>query len=853
MLSERDAAPAGTMNEGTRDEQSLGRRHIIERPRLTRLLDECEARVILLVAPAGYGKTTLAREWTTGSERSASWCTLAVGAGDIAVSSQLLGVALDRIAPGAASRMTSRLRHSSGPQSEPVDLARVLAAGVESWPPDSWLVIDDYHAGANDVTDRFFEEFVNQCGQVLITSRQRPRWATSRRLMYGEFYELGAAALAMTHEEAFEVLGSRGAESRGFFALADGWPAVIGLGAMANPSIVAADRTPEDLHDFLAQEVLSTISEEAQGAVCRLALLPTLEDAAVAIALGDDALVVEATNAGLLARRGDAFELHPLLRVFLKRKLRSDAGENFATIVRNIGEALLAVGRWNDALLLAEEHGDASLIESSLEAGLANLLRAGRLESIRRAADAARRGGSTAGIVELAEAEVALREGHASKARTLAESALERLPAGDDSRSRALLVMGRSAHQSDAYTLGLEAFSEARAASRVSAERRDALWGMFLCACQLDLDVATSLLEEYSEEAGDDVDSVIRVGIGRQVDGERRGSFRSAVDATSSLVDLLRYSQDPLVRSSFLSGRARMLALMSRYHECLPLVRACHDIVREDELRFALPSTYATEAIASAGLRRYKQSLALLSRCETEAAHLNDIHNQVDAASIRCRVLCALGRFESALAEGDKAWRRHPGPVMWAEYIASCAFAAACLGRRNETDRRLAESGETASNAHTRLLAALSRAVLAIQSDSATAAHRAAVAVELALDSDHIDGFVTAYRAVPELAARVAVSHREELQTIYQSVPDAELRSALGISTSRPAPPDALTAREEEVFALLREGLTNREIAKRLFISEVTVKVHMRHIYAKLGVRTRTQAVLARDDPTPLR
>src|SRR5918995_2876378 len=280
MLSERDAAPAGTMNEGTRDEQSLGRRHIIERPRLTRLLDECEARVILLVAPAGYGKTTLAREWTTGSERSASWCTLAVGAGDIAVSSQLLGVALDRIAPGAASRMTSRLRHSSGPQSEPVDLARVLAAGVESWPPDSWLVIDDYHAGANDVTDRFFEEFVNQCGQVLITSRQRPRWATSRRLMYGEFYELGAAALAMTHEEAFEVLGSRGAESRGFFALADGWPAVIGLGAMANPSIVAADRTPEDLHDFLAQEVLSTISEEAQGAVCRLALLPTLEDAA---------------------------------------------------------------------------------------------------------------------------------------------------------------------------------------------------------------------------------------------------------------------------------------------------------------------------------------------------------------------------------------------------------------------------------------------------------------------------------------------------------------------------------------------------------------------------------------------
>jgi LuxR family transcriptional regulator, maltose regulon positive regulatory protein len=40
-----------------------GRRHIIERPRLTRLLDETSARVIMLVAPAGYGKTTLARQW----------------------------------------------------------------------------------------------------------------------------------------------------------------------------------------------------------------------------------------------------------------------------------------------------------------------------------------------------------------------------------------------------------------------------------------------------------------------------------------------------------------------------------------------------------------------------------------------------------------------------------------------------------------------------------------------------------------------------------------------------------------------------------------------------------------------
>ena len=37
-------------------------RHIIKRPRLTKLLDEAEARIVLLVAHSGYGKTTLARE-----------------------------------------------------------------------------------------------------------------------------------------------------------------------------------------------------------------------------------------------------------------------------------------------------------------------------------------------------------------------------------------------------------------------------------------------------------------------------------------------------------------------------------------------------------------------------------------------------------------------------------------------------------------------------------------------------------------------------------------------------------------------------------------------------------------------
>lgn len=58
------------------------------------------------------------------------------------------------------------------------------------------------------------------------------------------------------------------------------------------------------------------------------------------------------------------------------------------------------------------------------------------------------------------------------------------------------------------------------------------------------------------------------------------------------------------------------------------------------------------------------------------------------------------------------------------------------------------------------------------------------------------------------------------------------------------APPDLLSAREREVLELLARGCTNREIAEQLFITSSTVKVHVEHILAKLGVSDRTQAAV---------
>ncbi|MET7378730.1 response regulator transcription factor [Streptomyces sp. NPDC005526] len=58
-------------------------------------------------------------------------------------------------------------------------------------------------------------------------------------------------------------------------------------------------------------------------------------------------------------------------------------------------------------------------------------------------------------------------------------------------------------------------------------------------------------------------------------------------------------------------------------------------------------------------------------------------------------------------------------------------------------------------------------------------------------------------------------------------------------------PAAALSRRELEVLELVRDGLSNLQISKRLFLSQATVKSHLVHIYAKLGVDSRTAAVAA--------
>jgi DNA-binding NarL/FixJ family response regulator len=77
----------------------------------------------------------------------------------------------------------------------------------------------------------------------------------------------------------------------------------------------------------------------------------------------------------------------------------------------------------------------------------------------------------------------------------------------------------------------------------------------------------------------------------------------------------------------------------------------------------------------------------------------------------------------------------------------------------------------------------------------------------------------------------------------HASLDPAAAATVLAAAQPRPAPPDELTPREAEVLVLIAQGLSNGEIARRLYLGEATVKTHVNRIFAKTGSRDRAQAV----------
>ncbi|MFJ7271385.1 LuxR C-terminal-related transcriptional regulator [Streptomyces sp. NPDC099050] len=108
-------------------------------------------------------------------------------------------------------------------------------------------------------------------------------------------------------------------------------------------------------------------------------------------------------------------------------------------------------------------------------------------------------------------------------------------------------------------------------------------------------------------------------------------------------------------------------------------------------------------------------------------------------------------------------------------------------------------------------------------------------------------------RAIRAAAAGQSVLDREVQDRLLATVRNTGTATATATATTStttangPVPgsdlPEDLTRREREVLALIGQGLPNREIAEKLFISEATLKTHINNLFAKAGIPDRAAAV----------
>jgi ATP/maltotriose-dependent transcriptional regulator MalT len=309
--------------------------------------------------------------------------------------------------------MRERLEATPEPESEADILAELLADDLHDWPEEAWLGLDDYQlATTSPVAERFVDTIASSAHvRLLIASRQRPLWATARRLLYGEIYELGQDALVMDQEEAHLVLRGYPAKSgSGLVALAQGYPAVIGLVAMSNETAFPEERVPSALYEYFADELFQNATEEVRRALCEMSVVPSLDAAIVSALFKDRAeiLVAEAVNLGFLTQATpEAYELHPLLRVFLEGKLRGADKQALHRAVHAAGSALIQLRRWDDAFELVERHLADPLLLDLFSHGVEQMLREGRPATITRWVAHARERGLDSPLIDLADAEVA--------------------------------------------------------------------------------------------------------------------------------------------------------------------------------------------------------------------------------------------------------------------------------------------------------------------------------------------------------------------------------------------------------------------------------------------------------------
>jgi DNA-binding NarL/FixJ family response regulator len=395
-----------------------------------------------------------------------------------------------------------------------------------------------------------------------------------------------------------------------------------------------------------------------------------------------------------------------------------------------------------------------------------------------------------------------------------------------------------------------ELHAELAATSAETPDTREgALWLRLLSALVQQAPDPAGRLDEFRAAARSGLKQSLMIATAGLGVAELEGRVRDAVDDARAVLELARRGADPIAHTGVLSVYSSVLIMGGRYEEALRSSETLAHVAESSGLEFAVPYAQCHSASARIGLRRFAAAARTLSALERDVQDEPGSYFRCCLPIQRARLYASVGDLKRAQEVLSLGPLETPSSAPRGEFIGWQALFAAVGGDGRAAEALAEDARRVSRDLGTLALSQTAEAIVALNDEQPDAA---VALLQTAVDTGMWDPVVIAVRAAPNLGTFIAeqTQWRSWLQQLLAGAHDVSLAASLGLRIPRAAKSRAtLSPRESEVHELLAQGLTNEEIAKLLYISRSTTKVHVKHIYEKLGVRSRLEAARAlRDD-----
>ena len=874
-------AQSGT---ATSQVDSGSRQRLVARRRLFDVLSAAQ-RVTLVSAPAGSGKSVLLRSWVSdaGLGRRTAW--VSVGREERDPQRFWLSVLHALRSTGPGTELVRAV--SAAPGLNRGSIVERLMEDLGALDEQVWLVIDDLHElQAVDVLEQLELLLMRAPAHVrfVLLGRRDVGLGLHRLRLEGELTEIRGADLRFTLDESralFEVASVRLSDGalESLVARTEGWVAGLRLAALSlagenDPERFAADFSGSErtVAEYLLAEVLDRQPAEVVRLLLRTSIVERINGPLAHQLTGESGAErilaeLEQANAFVVALDPQRtwFRYHRLFAHLLTLELRRTAPNELPGLHTMAAEWFAehrypvdavrhaqAAEDWSLAMRLLSEHwfemyldgGWATAHElltefpagmAAKDAELASIAAAdevtgGSLEEAERYLAVAardypslpedRRGRCRVRLESLrlqmarARNDVVAAAREAERLLLLVESDTVPPGVGDAPRAMTLLNLGRAGiwtgRREDAERYLEQALALARRIERPFIELGARAHLALLAASQL-----APIAEERSRQAielahahGWDDDTF--AGVAFAVLGTLmlwRGRLAEAEHWIERGEHALRAGAEPATGLMLHTNRALLEFVGGRHDEALAAFRTAEDLAAPLATHTLAPFVRAHTLAARVGMGQTERVHGALAEMDDEA---------LDALEMRV-VRAALGLADDQPEEAVSAL----APIL---------------------DDRAAPARIRAAQIRWMIQALL---VGAIALDALRDAGGASRALERALDLAEPDGVLLPFLLFPvadllERHVRLRTSHASLVAEILDLLAG---KTPAGQPTQAAPLPEALSDTELRVLRYLPTNLPAPDIAGELFVSVNTIRTHMRHMYSKLGVHTRTEAV----------